>query len=199
MNLYGAPYGRGRACNTLSATDAAYIAGLIDGEGSIGLTYRRPSKIGAGERMTLHIAVSMTAAIIPDWLISVTGLGSRSKKGHQTGRDRAHTYLWVASSHGAYTLTKQIFPFLKLKDANAAALIRIHEELIKDPMRRFDPRYVARVKEHFHKLNYRGPGNWGIKEEAREYEAIEALWSGTQFSCKPWGEKLTPTALKLVD
>lgn len=195
MNPYGAPYGRGRKCNALSTTDAAYIAALIDAEGTIGLTYRRGNEKRA-ERMTLHIAVTMTTPIILDWVIATTGLGVRNKAGYDIGGNSAHRFSWAAHAAGAYSLAEQIFPYLKLKDANACALIRIHQMILRDPMLRLNSKFIAETKQHFHDLNYKGSGNWGIKEDARGVESIASCIYGTGFSCDPWGEKLKAIAVR---
>lgn len=117
--------------------------------------------------MTLQVAVNITAACVLDWLAECTGLGRRNSVGYQFGRRRrCEIFRWSATSNGAYTLIRQIAPFLKVKDANAAALVRVHESCLKDPLLRFDPLFIGQAKEHFHRLNAKGPGNWAVKARA---------------------------------
>lgn len=54
----------------LSATDAAYLAGLVDGEGTIGLTHRH-----AHENRQLVLSIANTEAGILQWVRERTGIG----------------------------------------------------------------------------------------------------------------------------
>jgi hypothetical protein len=54
-----------RPTRQLSPEDAAYLGGLIDGEGTISLTRRH-----AGERRQLVVSISSTEACILDWVLA---------------------------------------------------------------------------------------------------------------------------------
>ncbi|MET0015212.1 MAG: LAGLIDADG family homing endonuclease [Sedimenticola sp.] len=53
-----------KSTNSLSPTDAAYIAGLIDGEGTISLTHRHKN-----ERRQLVISISNTELELLDYAL----------------------------------------------------------------------------------------------------------------------------------
>lgn len=59
----------------LSATDAAYIAGLIDGEGSITLTRKHRN-----ENRQPAITISNTERILLEFVLRVTGAGKITRK-----------------------------------------------------------------------------------------------------------------------
>src|ERR1700677_1482106 len=93
----GRKYGTGRACNPLSNTDAAYIAGLIDGEGTVGVTWRKPTSISRHGRFGFHVAGNMTAEVVLDWVAEATGIGSKIGP-FDTEGNRAKSFRWAATS-----------------------------------------------------------------------------------------------------
>lgn len=156
MNLDGRPYGSGRKCNKLSIAEAAYIAGIIDGEGTIGTTSRNPTVKRDRARLTLRVAVSMTTPRIAEWLIEVTGLGFRERQGYTRKGNQCPTFIWSAAAAGAASLLEQVLPYLLLKQANAVALLRIHGEMLRDRSLIKSETWRNEVKAHFHNLNAKG-------------------------------------------
>src|SRR6266566_4938489 len=110
-------YKRTRA---LPSVDAAYIAGLIDGEGTISLT----RKYRDGNRQ-LFVSISSTERYILEHVLRTVGAGKITNK---------RTYLKHHSPSGAYAianrqaldLLKQVSPYLRSYKSERARLVLEH-------------------------------------------------------------------------
>ncbi len=152
MHKGGRIYGTGPACRELLITDAAYIAGLIDGEGCIGISYRRRTNRAA--RFQPCVAINITDRDVLRWMAEITGLGAVLGP-FIPGARRAETYRWSIFSWSAASLLIQICPFLKIKRANAELLIAVDADLRLGGVR--DADWVQTIKQSFHELNAKGP------------------------------------------
>lgn len=103
--------------NTLSPTDAAYIAGIIDGEGTISLSRRHKN-----ENRQLEISVSNTETDLLNYLLKTIGTGRIAKK--RTYSDK-HTpsATYMVSNRQALYLLEQITPFLLTYKKRRAELV----------------------------------------------------------------------------
>lgn len=98
-------------------TTAAYIAGLIDADGSIGL-------MGKGQQP--RAAIYNTSKELIDWLLAFGGRShwSDPNKYHRDGHNRKLQCQWYASgSIGVYILLKAVLPYLVIKQAAANRII----------------------------------------------------------------------------
>ncbi len=147
------PYGSGRRSNTLSVADAAYLAGLIDGEGTIGMAWRKPgSRAG---RFQFHVVVNMTERDVLAWVAETTGLGNVT--GPYARRGNWHGFFrWAVQSAGAISVLEQIEPYLRVKCANARLAIRTHAEILANTERGRDIEWLEMVRDVFHEMNARG-------------------------------------------
>ena len=98
------PYQRVR---NLSPESAAYIGGLIDGEGTITL-----SRLHANERRRLVVSIANTEIELLTFVLSEVGAGKITRK--RTTSDR-HTpsYCYGISSQQTLALLAQVTPWLK--------------------------------------------------------------------------------------
>jgi hypothetical protein len=116
---------------SLTKTETAYIAGLMDGEGSIFVqrvktTNSKMSKSGYHYRAGL--AICMTDKSTVEWCAKKTGCGKISssrkhKKGHRPG------HRWSVWSREASTLLLLLVPYLKLKKPHAFNLIKFQSKM----------------------------------------------------------------------
>jgi hypothetical protein len=114
-----------RKANKLSDIQAAYLAGLIDGEGSIFVqrVKTRNSKMSrTGFHYRAGFAISMTDRKTVEWCSKVTGFGKisspkRCKKHCRPG------HRWSVWSKQASALLWVLLPYLRLKKPNARNLI----------------------------------------------------------------------------
>jgi hypothetical protein len=109
---------RYRSVQSLSLVDAAYIAGLVDGEGTITLSRRH-----AADKRQLVISISSTERPILDFALQQFGAGKiTTKKTVKAHHSPGFTY--AISNRQALSLLLQIEPFLRSYKRQRAALVR---------------------------------------------------------------------------
>jgi hypothetical protein len=106
-----------RTTRRLSGTDAAYVAGLIDGEGTISLLRRH-----RGDQRQLVISISSTERALLDYVLDAVGAGKVTRKrtyraGHAPG------LAYTISNRQALALLEQVAPHLRSYKANRARLL----------------------------------------------------------------------------
>jgi len=100
--------------------EAAYIAGLFDGEGSIHFK-RNPEKKRSGtyDCMRISMEIAMTDESVLLWLHSVLGVGTVTKKPRKGKRVDGSNYLmqyrWRCTFRDAYYVCLLIWPFAHVK------------------------------------------------------------------------------------
>lgn len=140
-------YRSGFKCNTLTPEQAAYIAGFMDGEGSIMLYMRR-------DAVALRITFSNTLRPVLEWITYVIGCGNivshdRHNPNHKEGH---HLQL---NAEAALSLLEQIEPFLIIKKEQCALAIEFHHRL-QDPQSKADRQWQYKSRETMQRLNKRG-------------------------------------------
>lgn len=108
----------------LSETEKAYLAGLIDGEGSISLiqTQNRPGP-------QLKISIGNTNPVMIDWIHSNVGRGfihfrELSKKNPK----HKDSYVWTVSHGDAEWVLKEVYPYLVIKKPQAKIVLGLIED-----------------------------------------------------------------------
>ena len=106
-----------REISTLSKSDAADIAGLVDGEGTVTLSRKHKN-----EHRQLSVSISSTERNLLELIQSVTGVGKITNK--VTSKSH-HTpsYTYSVYNRQALSLLNQIFLFLKSYKRDRAQLI----------------------------------------------------------------------------
>ena len=145
---YHGRYCRGAVANQLSPTDAAYIAGFVDGEGSIMLLQRKNS-------IRVRMTVSNTDRNVLDWLCQTVGVSNIQAHRKETAKHRM-AWQWDLNGDGVASLLVQIRPYLKVKAVQADLAIEAMERL-RDPVFKADHTWQDEWKEQMRKLNKRGP------------------------------------------
>jgi len=134
MNTY-------KQIHSLRKTDAAYIAGLIDGEGTVTLSRKHKN-----ENRQLCVSISSTELELVDFVSSVTGVGKitnkQASKSHHT-----HSYAYAVYNRQALGLLEQTMPYLKSYKRKRAALI-LKEYLAVTPRNgKYTTEILAKKKE----------------------------------------------------
>jgi hypothetical protein len=109
-----------RTARTLAAAEAAYLAGLIDGEGTVTLTRKH-----ANENRQLAISISSTERKILEHVLDLTGVGKITNK----RRDHEHhqpSFAYAVYNRQALALLRQIYPYLRSYKRARARLILHH-------------------------------------------------------------------------
>jgi hypothetical protein len=99
-----------RIAKTRSAPDAAYLAGLIDGEGTIALTRRH-----ACEHRHVVVSISSTEMELLAWAKETTGVGKTTRKRTVSDRHAPSLRGHLPRHHGRV-------PSLRISDPSAALL-----------------------------------------------------------------------------
>lgn len=96
---------------------AAYLAGLVDGEGTVTLSRRHKS-----ENRQLVVSISNTELPLLQYVLEVVGVGKiTSKKTYRSHHAPGYTY--SVSNRQGLSLLKQIHPYLRTYKAKRTALI----------------------------------------------------------------------------
>lgn len=106
-----------REVKKLGVADAAYIAGMIDGEGSILLTRRHKN-----ENRQLVISISNNDKPLLDYIRTQTGVGIITRKNANCERYSVN-YTYKVSNRQALGLLRQIHKFLKSYKKRRAKLV----------------------------------------------------------------------------
>ena len=141
-------YRHGSACASLPPTVAAYIAGFLDGEGSI-ILYRRRDAVA------MRVSFSNCDLSVLRWLVAQTGIGSVVSKPVYSDHHRQSLFAQINSSAAA-SLLEQVLPYLQIKHAQAQLAIEFQRRL-QDPALKADRSWQYSVREQMQALNRRGP------------------------------------------
>jgi len=130
----------------LKPEDRAYIAGVIDGEGSIMLT-----RFHKNQHPAPCISISSTSHELLLWIKHKTGLGKiTSKKNYNPGIHK-DSYTYVIKHNEAISLLELIEPYLIIKQK------KLRAKLILDEYKKVTPRNgkysedLLKAKEEFYK------------------------------------------------
>ena len=146
----------------------AYLAGIIDGEGSITISLQR--RTGRPNDFQLRLAVKMMHEITIRSLKSIAGVGRarKDKYGSRTlGKD---VWEWVAVDRNAASVIRHCMLFLITKREQARVALAFHE-LQAYPRRRAHPLSPSNREKRklfyteMGKLNKKGPGKRKVIEE----------------------------------
>jgi hypothetical protein len=101
-------------------SDAAYIAGLFDGEGSIDFTKRKEKKrSGTYNCRRVSMEISMTDESVLIWVHEVLGVGTLTKKPRKGLRKNGTKYLmqyrWRCTFRDAYYVCRVLWPYAHTK------------------------------------------------------------------------------------
>lgn len=108
---------RYRTARTLDQATAAYLAGLVDGEGTVTLT-----RVHRSENRRLVVSISNNERCILEFVLNVVGVGKvTSKKTYSAHHAQSFTY--QISSRQALDLLRQIQPFMKSYKAQRAVIV----------------------------------------------------------------------------
>jgi intein/homing endonuclease len=134
-----------RTVSALSAAEAAYLAGLIDGEGTIGLTRRH-----RGEERQLVISISNTELGLLEYVLKTIGAGRiTTKRTYKNTHSRSFTF--AIDNRQALALLEQVSPYLRTYKSARAQLVLDH--YVKLTPR--NGRYTDAMKEERHSFENR--------------------------------------------
>ena len=123
----------------LTETDIAYMAGIFDGEGWVGVNCSKPYGAHKSPRYTLQMGVANT--YIPVLEMFVDEFGGYIKKQSKANKQ---CYSWRASSHRAKLVLETLMPYLKIKKEQAIIAIEyIIKHCDRDNTKSLTPEILA--------------------------------------------------------
>lgn len=96
-----------KAVRELTPEDAAYLAGLIDGEGTITLTRRH-----SNEQRQLVLSISSTERALVEWSLTSIGAGKITRK-RTSSAAHAPGLTYTVSNQQALTVLRQVVHYLR--------------------------------------------------------------------------------------
>jgi hypothetical protein len=114
--------------NALKPEEAAYVAGIIDGEGHIAITRDK-----ARNGFQLRIQVRTTSRALSEWLSETTGCGSTREMSDKRG-NRMPCHEWRVFTNQALRILELIQPYIVMKRELVA--IAIEFQRLPAPVRR---------------------------------------------------------------
>jgi LAGLIDADG-like domain len=111
---------RYRIVGELSCEDAAYIAGLVDGEGTVTLSRRH-----ANEQRHLVVSIANTDRALLEFVLTTVGAGKVTAK-RTTSQRHTPSFCYSISNRQALALLHQIERFLRTYKKQRTALALSH-------------------------------------------------------------------------
>jgi len=146
---YKARYRHGSEAVTLTPTQAAYIAGFLDGEGSILLYTRR-------DAIALRVTFANTHRGVLEFLQSTIGAGSVVAKFNYNKSSNKDGFAFQVNADLALSLLRQVVDYLVIKKEQALLAIDFQTKL-QDPKLKADRTWQHAVREQMQAMNKRGP------------------------------------------
>lgn len=143
-----------------SDADAAYLAGIIDGEGCITIMRRKHVERGERPRYTLEVVVINTDYSLIEWLQA--RFGGNVLKRNLRSKKWADTWRWRTSNLHSEAILRRVRPFLIIKARQADVALRFRDTFATHACRFRMPTeavYEKReeLREEIQFLNRRGP------------------------------------------
>lgn len=109
-----------------TATQAAYMAGIMDGEGMFYIGNYSGNRKNGDKHFQTVIAVASTDKCLIDWLYNVFGGGIGQYTPKQLSKNsRKQVYRWQATSNRLLHICEVILPYLVIKKRQAEIMIEI--------------------------------------------------------------------------
>lgn len=148
------------AIEECSDSDAAYLAGIIDGEGCITILRRKHVERGQRPRYALEVVVINTDVRLIEWLQARFG-GSVNRRKIECDR-WADSFRWRSSNLHSEAILRRVRPFLIIKAAQADLALKFRETFGKHACRFRMPAAATyaereRLRQEIQFLNRRGP------------------------------------------
>lgn len=158
-----------KAIQSMQETEAAYVAGIIDGEGSLTLAHRKRNEERGWESIEPNVRISNTNLALMEYLSAL--LGARSYVA--LGRPKSHWKPQYTISISAFAeiaaLLERIMPYLVIKHRRAEIMLHlVRRRLSQEPYTDEDRRLLQAFKQE----NQRGVGPGEYLEDQRRADEV---------------------------
>ena len=139
-----------------SQEKAAYLAGVMDCDGSYGIVFGKRARQGCPDQYVARLVVTNTNHALLSWIKDIWG-GSVyiSKKSPKPNWKLLG--MWRVSNRAALGVLKQVLPYVQAKKEQVAVVLAL-QGTKGEGKKRTDSmvQYQARLKAYMHKLNHKG-------------------------------------------
>ena len=119
----------------MKISDAAYIAGLFDGEGCVSYKqYIRQRKHNKKPYLTwqIRVEIAMTDKAVIEWLHETLGFGWSAEKKYHTKPKYKRQWRWCCGYRDALIFAKLLWPFAQVKLHKLEQIIDHYEPTAQD-------------------------------------------------------------------
>jgi hypothetical protein len=119
---------------TMTPTERSYVAGIIDGEGSIEYTQRqrirhdRPGK-PVHKVWSIRLEVPQVDGRLIDYLMTTTDEGVRDMKHYPKNETWQDQHRWRVGYRGVYRVLKQVHEYLIVKKEKSEMVINHYDKI----------------------------------------------------------------------
>lgn len=110
----------------MTDVEAAYLAGMFDGEGCISINFRSPNSImrEVNTQLSIQVKIAMTHKETIDYIESITGCGRVSyiRKKNPNHKDQ---WLWAPQLRDAREIIERCHPYMVTKRRNAEIFMEL--------------------------------------------------------------------------
>ncbi len=129
----------------------AYLAGIIDGEGTIAITKQKPRTGRRNHLYSLRMIVGNTDKKLVDWLVENFGGSCHILREPEGNWRRA--YQWVLGSRETYRLLKEMKEYLVIKREQAEIGMEFYRDTLKRATKGRVPLWLnCKREEYFQKM-----------------------------------------------
>lgn len=172
-------YLRPRSVGELTHDQRAYLAGLLDGEGTITISVRKnkADPLKGGSPITPLITITNTNKELIDHLHAILNGSTIKTHGRLGIGDKDVWVLQIARILDVKALLEQIAPYLFVKKRQAGLLLEFCNLRLQDKWMRYNPRLFEIAKE-IRKLNRKGKPLSGTSSSSpRAFLSPPSSWS----------------------
>ena len=119
---------------TMTPTERSYVAGIIDGEGSIEFVQRdrirhdRPGK-PVHKVWNIRMEVPQVDGRLIDYLMTTTAEGGRDMKHYPNNESWQDQHRWRVSYRGVYRVLKQVHKYLIVKKEKSEMVLNHYDKI----------------------------------------------------------------------
>lgn len=106
----------------MTELEKAYIAGIVDGEGSIML-----QKFHSNEYPSPCVSIASTTYELLDWIKTIIGKGTIKQKKNYNSSKHKDCYSYILKHNNAIQLIKEIYPYLIINSKRKRAELIINK------------------------------------------------------------------------
>ena len=115
----------------MNTNDAAYIAGLFDGEGCVTCKQKKTKRADRGGKIYnqwyIRCEISMTDKAVIDWLHETLGFGWSAEKKYNNKPKYKRQWRWCCGYRDALRFAKMMWPFAQVKLHKLESIIDHYE------------------------------------------------------------------------